>query len=156
MKNRIKGFIATCLLGIMCFNITFNVKASEKSTLSEDEIVEVIQSMDGEFTVMPRKLYKSGDFDLGNENYFEVRFNTKNIGSDPHTRFDMEIRDVTGGSWYATITSDAGFYFKSEEYSGGANISVTNLKSDVTYTVTMYWAAPPVVHGKYTMWTSYQ
>lgn len=38
-----------------------------------DEIVEITQSSDKDFSIMPKKLYKSGDFSLGsNDNYFDV------------------------------------------------------------------------------------
>lgn len=36
-------------------------------------------------------------------------------------------------------------------------MTVKNLRSDVTYLVTMYWVSgTSSVRGKYTMWTSYQ
>lgn len=157
MKKRFKRIIASCLLGVMCLGSTFAVHASEKSILTGGEIVEITQNLDENFSIMPRKLYETGDIDLGsNQNYFDINFNTKNGSNDPHNRFDMQIREVTGGSWYATIVSNAGYSYTTSIYSGGADISIANLRSDVTYTVTMYWVeGTSAVHGKYTMWTSY-
>lgn len=157
MRKRIKRIIAGCILGVLCLGSTFTVHASEKVTMPEGEIIEITQSSNEDFSIMPRKLYNSGDFALGsNQNYFDVAFNAKNGTNDPHTRFDMQVREVTGGRWYATVTSSAGFSYTTNQYSGGADFNVTNLKSDVTYVVTMYWVpGTSAVRGKYTMWTSY-
>ena len=156
MKN-FKKMIAGCLMGIICFSNSLTVYAAEDYVMGTGEVIEITETSDENMTIMPRKLYKTGDFALGsNNNYFEVDFNARNGFSDPHTRFDLKISDVSGGKWYATIESDAGYSYTSSEYSSGATITVTNLRSNVTYLVTVYWVqGTNAVTGKYTMWTSY-
>lgn len=156
MKNKMRKIVAGCLLGVMCLGSSFTTHASEKFTMPNGEIVEITQSEDVNLPVT-RSLYESSSFALGsNQNYYSVEFNAKNSGSDPHTRFDLTTSDVSGGKWYATVKSNAGFEFTSSQYSGAANINVKNLRSDVKYEVTMYWVpGTNAVKGKYTMWTSY-
>ena len=153
----IKKMLVGFLIGVMCLGSSFTVCASETSVMAGGEVVEIVEISDEDIAVMPRKVNKSGDFALGsNENYFSVSFDAKNGANDPHKVFTLKISDVTGGKWYATIKSDAGYSYTSEEHSGGATITTKNLNPDVEYEVTLYWVRGTAsVHGKYTMSTGY-